>query len=252
MSTPSFSVAVDLLLWGKYSLLVPASILVAGAVVTVILYRRGRRAEALVIRAVALLAPLYTSGHVGPFGDIGAGPRYLITLVPFLAIPLAIAYVSSPRLQLCSRVCRSCGWSRLYSDAPASIVGRAVLDRLTAPGFASYACTATELVGVSGPARLAPFAPALVAAVAGAAVAARVRRPRVADLVSAAVALGASAAVVLFVPPLLRSGLDLTLRALLALAFTVGVIVAVWLFESGLRPRAFGVCTGRTTAIQPR
>jgi hypothetical protein len=93
LGVPRPSAGVELLLSSR-GLLVCAPVLVAGAVGTVLLYRRGRRAEASVIGAVALVFLAYNSGWLlsifgGPYEP---GPRFLITALPFLAIPLAIAY----------------------------------------------------------------------------------------------------------------------------------------------------------------
>jgi hypothetical protein len=56
------------------------------------MYRRGRRAEALVIGAVGLLFLVYNSGYYLPYGGRVPGPRFLITALPFLAVPLALAF----------------------------------------------------------------------------------------------------------------------------------------------------------------
>ena len=58
---------------------------------TVLLYRRGRRAEALVIAGVCVCYLGYNSGYYLPFGGGSMGPRFLITIVPFLGFPIALA-----------------------------------------------------------------------------------------------------------------------------------------------------------------
>src|SRR5581483_9073346 len=49
-------------------------------------------AEALVIAAVAVIYLLYNSGYFLPFGGGTPGPRFMLTLVPLLGVPLALAY----------------------------------------------------------------------------------------------------------------------------------------------------------------
>jgi hypothetical protein len=71
-------------------------VLALGVVGTVMLYRRGRRAEALVIAGVTFLILGYDSGFVDPFGGWGPGPRYLMPMIPFLVLPLALVYARAP------------------------------------------------------------------------------------------------------------------------------------------------------------
>src|SRR5205085_7862017 len=77
-----------------------APVLIMGVVGTVMLYRRGRRAEALVIAAVAAIYLLYNSGYYLPYGGRTPGPRFLITALPFLCVPLVLAYRRWPSLTL--------------------------------------------------------------------------------------------------------------------------------------------------------
>jgi hypothetical protein len=91
VSAPRPRVALELLLSSR-GLLVLGPVIVLGVAGAVLLYRRGRRAEALVIGAVAVSFVLYDSGFWGPFGGWGPGPRYLIPALPFLAVPLALAW----------------------------------------------------------------------------------------------------------------------------------------------------------------
>jgi hypothetical protein len=65
--------------------------LLLGALGTVLLYRRGRRAEALTIGGVCLCYVVYNSGYYLPFGGGFMGPRFLATMLPFLAFPVGIA-----------------------------------------------------------------------------------------------------------------------------------------------------------------
>jgi hypothetical protein len=79
------------LLFDSRGLLTLSPILVLGAMGTVLLYKRGKRAEALTIAGVCLCYIGYNSGYYLPFGGGFMGPRFLTTLLPFLAFPVAIA-----------------------------------------------------------------------------------------------------------------------------------------------------------------
>ena len=92
---PRLRVAATLLVDSR-GLLTLAPVLVMGALGTVALYRRGRRAEALVIGGVCLCYLTYNSGYYLPFGGGSLGPRFLATTLPFLALPLAIAFKRWP------------------------------------------------------------------------------------------------------------------------------------------------------------
>jgi hypothetical protein len=63
---------------------------------TVLMYRRGLRAEAARIAVVALAFLVYNAGYVTPFGGVTPGPRFLIPALPFLAVPLALAFRRLP------------------------------------------------------------------------------------------------------------------------------------------------------------
>ena len=95
ITAPSLRVAAALL-GDSRGLLTLSPVLVMGALGTVALYRRGRRAEALVIGGVCLLYLTYNSGYFLPFGGGSPGPRFLGTTLPFLALPLAIAFERWP------------------------------------------------------------------------------------------------------------------------------------------------------------
>lgn len=87
---PSLKVLATLLLDSR-GLLTISPVLILGALGTVLLYRRGRRAEALTITAVCICYLGYNSGYYLPFGGGFMGPRFLDTLLPFLAFPVALA-----------------------------------------------------------------------------------------------------------------------------------------------------------------
>lgn len=92
---PSLRVAATLLLDSR-GLLTLSPVLIMGGIGTWLMYKRGRRPEALVIAAICLLYLGYNSGYYLPFGGGFMGPRFLMTLVPFLALPMASALKRYP------------------------------------------------------------------------------------------------------------------------------------------------------------
>jgi hypothetical protein len=91
ISTPDPRVALALLLAPK-GMLVLTPVLAAAVAGLVVVWRRGRKAEAAVIAAVTAGYLVYDAGYYLPFGGDGPGPRYLIPMLPFLALPLAVAF----------------------------------------------------------------------------------------------------------------------------------------------------------------
>jgi hypothetical protein len=95
ISAPSLPV-LGSLLFDSRGLLTLSPVLAMGAVGTVLLYRRGHRAEALTIAGICVCYLGYNAGYYLPFGGGSPGPRFLITILPFLAAPLAIAFKRFP------------------------------------------------------------------------------------------------------------------------------------------------------------
>jgi hypothetical protein len=88
---PDFRVAIELLL-SQRGLLVLTPVVAAGAAGIVLLWRRGLRAEALLIGALCVAEVTWNSGHNGKDMALGGwvpGPRFLIPLLPFLCFALA-------------------------------------------------------------------------------------------------------------------------------------------------------------------
>lgn len=96
---PEPRVALELL-FAPRGLLVLSPVLAMGVVGTVLMYRGGRRAEALVIGAVSLAFLTYNAGYWLPFGGGSPGTRFLIPMLPFLGVPLALAYRRMPAITL--------------------------------------------------------------------------------------------------------------------------------------------------------
>jgi hypothetical protein len=99
ITLPRFDAAVDLLLGGR-GLLVLTPVLVLAAVGVMLMHRRGHRAEALTIAGVGLAYFLYDAAYWQPYGGGTPGPRFLIPMLPFLALGLAFAYRRFPATTL--------------------------------------------------------------------------------------------------------------------------------------------------------
>ena len=99
ITAPRPGAAIDLLLSGR-GLLTLTPVLVMGVVGAVAMRKRSHRAEANVIAAVAALYFLYNSGYWQPLGGGTPGPRFLIPVLPFLALGLAPAYRRFPAITL--------------------------------------------------------------------------------------------------------------------------------------------------------
>ncbi len=92
---PSLRVLATLLLDSR-GLLTISPVLIMGAVGTWMLYKRGKRAEALAIVGICVCYLGYNSGYYLPFGGGFMGPRFLMTLMPFIALPIGIALKRYP------------------------------------------------------------------------------------------------------------------------------------------------------------
>lgn len=88
------------LLFAPVGLLRLSPVLALGALGLVLLWRRGLRAESATIGAVALAYLVYNSGYFQPFGGFVPGPRFLIPIIPFLAVALAPAFARVPLTSL--------------------------------------------------------------------------------------------------------------------------------------------------------
>jgi hypothetical protein len=99
VTAPSFRVVVELFLSGRGFLVITPVVGLALAGL-VLLYRSGRRAEALVPAAIFAAFLLYNAGikttFGGPFGGDSPGPRYMVVALPFLVLGLAAAIRRAP------------------------------------------------------------------------------------------------------------------------------------------------------------
>jgi hypothetical protein len=88
------------LLFGGRGLLTLAPVLVMAVAGLVLLYRSQWRAEARTIAAIALSYLVYNAGYWLPFGGGSPGPRFLIPMLPFLALGLGPAWRRWPAVTL--------------------------------------------------------------------------------------------------------------------------------------------------------
>jgi hypothetical protein len=95
IGAPSLKVLTTLL-FDSRGLLTISPVLIMGAIGAVLLYKRGGRAEALTIGGICLCFVGYNSGYYLPFGGGFMGPRFLTTMLPFLAVPLGLAFKRYP------------------------------------------------------------------------------------------------------------------------------------------------------------
>jgi hypothetical protein len=203
---PSLRVALELL-FDKKGLLVMSPVVGMAVAGLVLLYRAGRRAEALTLGGVALAVFVYNAGFyldrtdpraaLHPFGGSTPGPRLLVPALPFLSVGLALAYRRMPVATITAALI-SAGWMlaatltqpQIYRDI--GIWG----DRLADGDFTATVFTRLGLG--NGPASVVPFILLVVAAVVLAARAAQ--RPRIASRdtkVAVAVAAASLAAALL-------------------------------------------------------
>jgi hypothetical protein len=99
IGTPSLHELLQLL-FAPRGLLVLSPVLALSAVGIVLLHQRGRRAEAYTIGAVAIAFLIYNSGYYLPFGGGSPGPRFLIPILPFCAVPLALSLRRFPAVTI--------------------------------------------------------------------------------------------------------------------------------------------------------
>jgi hypothetical protein len=92
---PSLPVLATLLLDSR-GLLTLSPVLAMGGAGTWLLYKRGMRAEALTIAGICVLYAGYNAGYYLPFGGGFMGPRFLMTMLPFLALPICLALKRYP------------------------------------------------------------------------------------------------------------------------------------------------------------
>jgi hypothetical protein len=157
---PSLHVTLDLLM-GFPGLLPLAPVVAAGACGLVLVWRAGRRGEAAFAAALALLYVGYNSAFYSPFGGLSPGPRYLITVLPFLLFALAPLVRELPLTSLAlALVSISLMTMITATHALAGYDGK-WLDRLE---HRDTSLTAASLLGITGAVAIVPLFLAVAAA----------------------------------------------------------------------------------------
>jgi hypothetical protein len=99
IGTPKPEIGLQLLFSGR-GLITLMPIAAVGIAALVAVWRRGWHAETIAIVAVAIGFLVFNAGYYhsfgGAWGGSAPGPRFLLATLPFLAVPLAIAYQRFP------------------------------------------------------------------------------------------------------------------------------------------------------------
>ena len=91
---------VPRLLFSERGLITLTPVLAAAILALPALARRGHRREAFLISGLGIAYLAYNAAYYLPFGGSTPGPRFLIPVLPFLALPLALALRERPRSTL--------------------------------------------------------------------------------------------------------------------------------------------------------
>jgi hypothetical protein len=135
---PSFHVASSLL-FSTIGLLRVTPVLLLGVVGLFFLYRRGQRAETLLIAGLSVAYLLFNSGYETPFGGYSPGPRFLLPIVPFLVLPLALVYRRFPIMTFVFAAASAVQMIVITMTGPHLAVLGGWFERLWAPDLANTA-----------------------------------------------------------------------------------------------------------------
>jgi hypothetical protein len=229
VDVPSPHAFVDLLVSAKgLFVLTPLWALAAAGLVA--LSRRGHRAEAATAAGVVAVFLLYDAGYYLPFGGFNSGPRFLVPMLPFLALGVAAAWREWPGPAL-ALGCASVVVTTLSVVADPMLVSEDVgtmFHRLTRGGDQNGPLPLTVLHWAWS-ARIAPLliVAAVVAIAVGAAYSGVARRLRRRDLALGIAALVAWRVVYVGAPLLAQARSGWFIAGVLALVAATGIALLV-------------------------
>jgi hypothetical protein len=220
---PSASHARDLL-FSTMGILVLTPVVAAAAAGAVLLLRR-RRPEALLVLGVAAAYFLWNTSlrYASPFGGLGP-PRYLLPLVPFLAVGLAVAYRRFPLTTLALAAVSAFQMIVITATGPLAAYDGGWMRRLTSRQFVE---TAASLLGFTGWYAIIPFFLAAAVAAVGCIAFLGLRGPDRADVLLAVLATAAWAVLALLAENPSGHTLGATYVLALAAAAAAGSAIAL-------------------------
>jgi hypothetical protein len=227
VSTPQRGVALQLL-FGYIGMLTITPIVIAGVAGLIPLWRAGWRREAALVGALAAAYLVYNSGYDVPFGGGTPGPRFLIPVLPFLALGVAAAYRAWP-------------WSTLALAVPSGVLMLGVTATDPAkpgPLWSWVHRLRPESFGGAGIVPRLPLFVFVLAAVALCAATTSFPRLRTAEAMFAAFCLGAYVALALLGPRLV--GHEPALLLVLFAALLAAAAAAQHRIATSKRPVANG------------
>jgi hypothetical protein len=219
VSTPHRGVALQLL-FGHAGLVTRTPVVVVAALGLVLLWRKGWRREAVLAAVLSIAFVVYNAGYATPFGGGTPGPRFLIPMLPFLALGLCSAFRARPWAAVAVALPSTVLMLGVTATNPTRAWGWDWVDRVTDASFTG--------AGIGPKLPLAAF---VAAAVVLALRATLIPRPGAREAIGGLLALGATLAIEISGPRLVGTN-----PQLLILLF-VALLAAVTVWHAGFHPR---------------
>jgi hypothetical protein len=228
VSTPHRGTAGQLL-FSRIGLVTVTPVVVAGLMGLFLLWRKGWRREAALAALLFVAFVVYNAGYATPFGGGTPGPRFLIPMVPFVALGFAAAYRAWP-------------WATIGVAVPSALImlGVTATDPIRATTWDWVDRVTDGSFTGSGIWPKLPLAALVVASVVLCRRVTPIGRPRRRDAVAALLSLGAYLAIAFAGPRLVGTNPKL----LAALFIALLAIVSLWhvrLHPRRLIPRSRGL-----------